>query len=887
MSSAPRPRTGLLLSLVVLTTLAFSLQAAGAPDAVPAQTFLHEALGRTSPNAPLVRHSPDRTRTTIGDSGFKVAHQGTSVSLASREVSGGEWRRFANGVVRHTPFGSETIIVERDQTEQFLTVAQHQGIRLWQWDLRARNVVPRLTPEGAVEFLAGARRTGFLIPAVAIFDAAGKGITPAGLRWSLARHGAEWRIQLRLDDSKLRVPYVIDPAIVWQTASMAGNAGATTLVISKPAGVAVDDFLIASVTVRDNPTITPPAGWTFVRSDPVSPTTIKQAIYYKVAGSGEPVSYTWTFSTSKKASGGISRYTGVDNTNPIDASSGATGSGTGNNTAMTAPGVTTTVNDAMVVGFFGIAISTGIDPPTGMTERYQAQAAGGAADTKTTSESADATQPTLGFTGNKTATAAQGQDANWVAQLVALRPKAAAARTTSTDVSCTPNPVPVLGTTSCTATVTDDDAGTSTPQGTVTFSLVPDAGESGAFTPATGTCTLDPTATGDSNSCSVGYTPATVGDGTHEIGASYTPTDGIHAASTDPSPFQLMVRLRTTDTSVSCDPSTFEAGGSTTCTATVTDTDAGTSTPQGAVSFSASGSGNSFLPPSCTLDPTATGDSNSCSVTYSSTQAAMHTVTASYGGDPIHETSSGSTTVTVSPGPPAKVTVDPPTATNPVDTEHCVTATVTDRFDNPTPDITVVFSVTGSNTANGSRTTGPDGKTAPFCYRGVLIGITDVIRAFADFSPKNGTHDPPAEPVGVATKVWEIPASTPLCEVIVTQGGWIVAKNGDRASFGGNAQVSSAGEPKGQEEYQDHGPAQPMNVKSTEILAVTCTDDLRQASIFGLATIDGSGEFAFRIDVQDLGEPGVGQDTYRMRILAYDSGEPGTLFGGNVQIHKG
>lgn len=273
-------------------------------------------------------------------------------------------------------------------------------------------------------------------------------------------------------------------------------------------------------------------------------------------------------------------------------------------------------------------------------------------------------------------------------------------------------------------------------------------------------------------------------------------------------------------------------------------------------------------------------------MTYRSTKASQQTITASYGGDPIHETSSGSTTVTVKPGPPAKVTVDPPAATNPVDTEHCVTATVTDRFDNPTPDITVVFSVTGSNTASGSRTTGLDGKTAPFCYTGVLIGITDVITAFADFNPKNGTQDP-GEPFGAATKIWEIPVSTPLCEVIVTQGGWIIARSGDRATFGGNAQVSSAGEPNGQEEYQDHGPAQPMNVKSTKILAVTCSDDLRQASIFGLATIDGSGEFAFRIDVRDLGEPGVGQDTYRMRILAYDSGEPGTLLGGNVQIHKG
>jgi hypothetical protein len=461
---------------------------------------------------------------------------------------------------------------------------------------------------------------------------------------------------------------------------------------------------------------------------------------------------------------------------------------------------------------------------------------------------------------------------------------AAPQRTTSTNVTCDPATVPVLGTTTCTATVTDTETGTSTPQGTVTFSLVTDDAETGAFTP-TATCTLDPTATGDSNSCSVDYTPTTVGDGTHEIGASYTPTDGVHAASSDPTPFQLTVRTRTTSTEVSCTPSTIEAGGSTSCTATVTDTDDGTSTPQGTVSFSATGSGNSFVPASCILDLTATGDSNSCSVSYSSTEAATHTVTASYNGSLIHKESAGTTTVIVEPGPPFEVVVDPPTAVNDVDTEHCVTAKVTDRFGNPTPGITVVFTVQGSNTATGTRVTGSTGETPTFCYTGVLIGITDVITAFADFNPANGQQDA-GEPFGTATKVWTIPVSTPLCEVTITQGGWIVASNGDRASFGGNAQVSNAGEPTGQEEYQDHGPAQPMNVKSTKILAVLCTDDLRQATIFGLATIDGSGEFAYRIDVQDLGEPGVGQDTYRIRIGIYDSGEPGTLEGGNVQIHK-
>jgi hypothetical protein len=61
---------------------------------------------------------------------------------------------------------------------------------------------------------------------------------------------------------------------------------------------------------------------------------------------------------------------------------------------------------------------------------------------------------------------------------------------------------------------------------------------------------------------------------------------------------------------------------------------------------------------------------------------------------------------------------------------------------------------------------------------------------------------------------------------------------------------------------------------------------LARASIFGVATINGTGSHSFQIDEQDLAEPGKFADTYRMRTLdtGYDSGEH-ELRGGNVQIH--
>ncbi len=123
------------------------------------------------------------------------------------------------------------------------------------------------------------------------------------------------------------------------------------------------------------------------------------------------------------------------------------------------------------------------------------------------------------------------------------------------------------------------------------------------------------------------------------------------------------------------------------------------------------------------------------------------------------------------------------------------------------------------------------------------------------------------------------PASTEGCKV--TYGGRITAANGDKATFGGNAKADGL---KGQEQYQDHGPAADMNMHSIDVLAVVCSADGLSASIFGTATIDGSGSFSYRIDLTDLGEPG-DDDTYRIRLSnGYDSGVQ-TLNRGNVQIH--
>jgi Bacterial Ig-like domain (group 1) len=247
----------------------------------------------------------------------------------------------------------------------------------------------------------------------------------------------------------------------------------------------------------------------------------------------------------------------------------------------------------------------------------------------------------------------------------------------------------------------------------------------------------------------------------------------------------------------------------------------------------------------------------------------------------------GGATKTWTPGAPATLTLTPPADENTVGDEHCVTATVRDAFGNPVPGVTVRFSVptsvaTFASPSSGADVTDANGE-ATFCYSASLPG-EDAIHAFADTN-NNGTQNA-GEPFGDATKTWTPPASTELCEVKITEGGWIVANNGDRASFGGNAKVSADGSSvEGQQQYRDHGPAQPRTVHSIELLATTCSDDLTTATIFGTATIDGSGTFVFRIDVMDQGEPGT-NDSYGIMLSdGYASGQK-QLRGGNVTIHK-
>jgi len=166
-------------------------------------------------------------------------------------------------------------------------------------------------------------------------------------------------------------------------------------------------------------------------------------------------------------------------------------------------------------------------------------------------------------------------------------------------------------------------------------------------------------------------------------------------------------------------------------------------------------------------------------------------------------------------GLPATLTLNPPAATNPVDSQHCVTATVQDASGNPVSNVVVRFQVMGAINTTGSTTTDSNGD-ATFCYFGPPLPGADTITTFADTD--NSNVQDPGEPSAVAMKTWVLPATTPLCAI--TNGGWIIAANDDRANFGGSAKANEIGETQGHEEYLDHGPAQGLNMHSINVQAI-------------------------------------------------------------------
>lgn len=94
------------------------------------------------------------------------------------------------------------------------------------------------------------------------------------------------------------------------------------------------------------------------------------------------------------------------------------------------------------------------------------------------------------------------------------------------------------------------------------------------------------------------------------------------------------------------------------------------------------------------------------------------------------------------------ISLTPPDATNPINTQHCVTATVVDQFNVPQSGVNIFFRVKGANgpQSSGAIQTNGSGQSQ-FCYTGTVAGRDTIIStigttAQADTAFKTWTDDP-------------------------------------------------------------------------------------------------------------------------------------------------
>jgi len=196
----------------------------------------------------------------------------------------------------------------------------------------------------------------------------------------------------------------------------------TTLTLDKPS-TATSDVMLATIAIHGGSSAnisTVPTGWTLIaRTD--NDAALSVVTYWKKDSGSEPSSYEWIVDGQTTAEGGITAYSGVSGTVPVDASAGNTGLGL---TATTSAITTTAANDEVVAVYAvdeGKTTTAGsyFSTSTGMTQMFDVSNTPFGPSLSVQ----EATQATAGTVASKSSSIGGNNKAkNWATQVIALRP---------------------------------------------------------------------------------------------------------------------------------------------------------------------------------------------------------------------------------------------------------------------------------------------------------------------------------------------------------------------------------------------------------------------------------------------------------------------------------
>ena len=319
--------------------------------------FLTSALGAPRPAASLVRTPAPNVSIAIHPRGFTFdAGTGGVLTLTNTEPASAA-TRFANGTLARTDYGTQAITIDKAKAavETFSTIGRRFGVHTWQWRLDTP-LAGRVSDSGWVGFFnrKSNRLESVAIPPVEILDARGGNVTPKGAHWELATKGKLQYLTLTLDDSKLPLPYTIDPAVFRSIATATSVAASGTFTVTEPATVNAKDLLLIQETGKaTTSTATVPAvptdgsggnAWASITGTNVANATVDQFVFWKwavAADFSKVVTVTIPASTTETVtSASIEVYRGLDSTQAAPQQTGVTSTRT--NTTFRTPAITAT-----------------------------------------------------------------------------------------------------------------------------------------------------------------------------------------------------------------------------------------------------------------------------------------------------------------------------------------------------------------------------------------------------------------------------------------------------------------------------------------------------------------------------------------------------------------
>ena len=174
-------------------------------------------------------------------------------------------------------------------------------------------------------------------------------------------------------------PQVASHSVAISAFSKSTTSSATSIKLVRPGATPAGTVLVATVTVRGDPKVTAPSGWTLVRKDTASNGHVMVAsVYVKTASGNDPASYTFKFSSKQAASAIVVAVSGASAQTVV--SSGHINS---SSDTITATSADTKNAGSLVLGMFLTASDSTIKQPSSLVKLGEATSSAGKFDIST------------------------------------------------------------------------------------------------------------------------------------------------------------------------------------------------------------------------------------------------------------------------------------------------------------------------------------------------------------------------------------------------------------------------------------------------------------------------------------------------------------------------